>query len=153
MPKVKNFVKNIAPSWPAVEVRYIGGKSPTVLWLNQYQEPVGDSIDISGMDESQIEAQLAERGVTAQTAKPEYKPRPIEPTEHCVAWRQTAGCVATGSREPLQDASCGTLIQRGRSGFCECSDGGKVEFTCDHDVVSCEEQCRLKAAGGDRAEL
>jgi endoplasmic reticulum resident protein 44 len=58
------------------------------------------------------------------------------------SWRQTGNCDPNGPREPELDSDCLTLIVRGRSGVCDCGvDGIKINFTCEHETVTCEEEC------------
>eukprot|EP01062_Namystynia_karyoxenos_P028937 TRINITY_DN21844_c0_g1_i1.p1 TRINITY_DN21844_c0_g1~~TRINITY_DN21844_c0_g1_i1.p1 ORF type:complete len:155 (+),score=48.17 TRINITY_DN21844_c0_g1_i1:178-642(+) len=147
MPKVKNFLHNHAPQFPAVEVQWIGGKSPTVVWLDKYGQRTGEDFDISGMDEDAIKELLASKGITADTPKPEWEPKPLTPTADCVAWRQTGECRGDGPREGTADSPCEETIQSGRSGFCECQGGARAEHSCGHEPLSCEAACKALRAG------
>lgn len=97
---------------------------------------------VSQLDQEGIASLLAEHGITLQTPKPDYLPPIIDPTAHCVAWRQTGGCDPKGEREKMLDEHCATTIIPGRSGYCECADGRPpVEFACEHTSIVCEEEC------------
>lgn len=59
----------------------------------------------------------------------------------CLAWRQTAGCSASGQREPHGDKPCSATIGAGASGFCECSGGRAMAVSCDHREFTCQDAC------------
>mmetsp|Transcript_8169 Transcript_8169/g.17835 ORF Transcript_8169/g.17835 Transcript_8169/m.17835 type:complete len:475 (-) Transcript_8169:106-1530(-) len=63
----------------------------------------------------------------------------------CVSWRQTAGCDPKGNRERQGDKPCTSLIEPGRSGYCECSVGSARhlvrQVTCDHRPFRCDTEC------------
>ena len=63
----------------------------------------------------------------------------------CVLWRQTGAC-GDGAREPEHDASCGSLIFGGQSGFCECCGGRIVKFACEHQFFRCRDVCASNEA-------
>eukprot|EP00756_Hemistasia_phaeocysticola_P004642 Hpha_TRINITY_DN12931_c0_g1::TRINITY_DN12931_c0_g1_i1::g.164262::m.164262 len=111
-------------------------------WLDEYGREVGEASSLAHLDGAGIRDLLRERGITEETAKPVYKEREFTPTEHCRAWRQTAGCTALGERETMADAACDEMIQSGQSGYCECTTGKRVEFDCGHTQLTCEEACK-----------
>ena len=61
----------------------------------------------------------------------------------CVGWRQTGGCSSSGPRESRLDRTCSAIIQNGWSGYCECTDGRKVnEQGCSSGKYrTCNEAC------------
>jgi len=69
---------------------------------------------------------------------------------HCLNWRNTGDCSAEGPREPNLDVACAALGQKpsatvtgSMSGFCECSDGSTIKFSCEGNrgETKCEDEC------------
>ena len=59
----------------------------------------------------------------------------------CVGFEQTAGCTASGDREPQGDTDCRHAIDIGRSGRCVCAEDRVVPFDCGHYTSSCATAC------------
>ena len=69
----------------------------------------------------------------------------------CVSWRQTGGCSGHGEREAAQDSPCLTVINNGRSGFCECAAGGTAARSdCEHPPFTCESECLAAGYEGEK---
>eukprot|EP00933_Yihiella_yeosuensis_P060108 TRINITY_DN620_c1_g1_i1.p1 TRINITY_DN620_c1_g1~~TRINITY_DN620_c1_g1_i1.p1 ORF type:complete len:489 (+),score=92.81 TRINITY_DN620_c1_g1_i1:50-1516(+) len=68
----------------------------------------------------------------------------------CVAWRQTGGCDADGTREPNNDKPCSEMIANTMSGYCECGDGRIIkksgcEFGANQESFRCLDECAAEA--------
>lgn len=63
--------------------------------------------------------------------------------EPCRAWRQTFNCNNKGEeRDHENDLSCSDVVKSELSGYCECSNGLKVQFEgCGHDEFTCAQKC------------
>ena len=146
LPRVKNFLHSEATKYPAATVEWVGGHAPEVHFLDKHKKVV-ERHDLSPLGEEQIHALLAQKGITISTPTPEYVPPTFNPTDVCVAWRQTGNCDPNGEREPLADESCFTAIAPGRSGYCECRARPNVEYMCEHLEFTCEELCRESTEG------
>eukprot|EP00658_Telonema_sp_P-2_P003170 TRINITY_DN11163_c0_g1_i1.p1 TRINITY_DN11163_c0_g1~~TRINITY_DN11163_c0_g1_i1.p1 ORF type:complete len:199 (+),score=52.86 TRINITY_DN11163_c0_g1_i1:119-715(+) len=65
----------------------------------------------------------------------------------CVGWRQTAGCNPAGRREHGWDLGCSEMVLSGKSGYCECGGGVKLqEVSCEHAPFRCQEVCSPREA-------
>ena len=61
----------------------------------------------------------------------------------CVMWRQTGFCDPNGPREPSNDKSCTTEVDRIWSGYCECEHGNTMLKGCMSSRYStCQEACK-----------
>jgi len=130
-----------AHKYAALEVKYIGGKDPEILFLDDTNKVVA-SENVADYDEAGIRDVLGRHGITLDTPKPEYKPPTFDATEHCIAWRRTGECSPTGPMEPMEDEHCNQLIPNGVSGFCECKGTSeRWEATCEHAPFTCEDRC------------
>jgi hypothetical protein len=123
-----------------VEIKWIPGKSPTLLCFDEEERTLFTQ-DIADLDEEGIAALIRTTGVTEST--PAFVPE-LKPTEHCIAWRQSGGCDPFGIREAWGDKLCRHIIDKGRSGFCQCTKGKWVGKTCDHADFNCEDECIKK---------
>lgn len=152
LPRVKEFLHNEARSYQALEIEYIPGRDPELVFVNKYNREV-QRFDISNFGKVEIQELLQRHGIHIWTPKPEFVPPEFAPTANCKAWRQTNNCDPRGDREPMQDAACHELIGNGRSGYCECI-GTKpnVEFGCEHTEFDCESQCSSDAAASAVAD-
>ena len=57
--------------------------------------------------------------------------------------RSSAGCTATGKRQPQIDLDCKARIKNGWSGYCECEGGRRTkEVGCEHAAFRCKDECR-----------
>jgi hypothetical protein len=66
---------------------------------------------------------------------------PIEGSK-CVMWRQTGDCSANGYRQPNNDLPCSAIINKQRSGYCECVGGvNTMRVACGHAPFTCETVC------------
>ena len=66
-------------------------------------------------------------------------------TEKCVAWRQTAGCDPSGTRQPANDKTCGQWVDGTNSGFCECANGRKTSVVgCGYPGFTCADMCAFR---------
>jgi hypothetical protein len=70
----------------------------------------------------------------------------------CEKWSQTRRCDPAAERDEENDASCFSLIHRGNSGNCLCTNGEKKPFTCDHETITCEEVCEATISGDPPTE-
>lgn len=138
---MKDFLHNEATKYPSATVEWVGGHSPEVHFLDKHQRVVSKH-DLSPLSEDQIHALMNQNGLFLTTPAPEYVPPSFDPTEFCVAWRQTGGCDPQGPREALADESCFASIAPGRSGYCECKGRPNVEYTCEHLEFTCDELCK-----------
>jgi len=86
------------------------------------------------LERQRASAEMAGQGLHAQE------------TAHCLAWRQTGGCDPEGPREPSSDRGCGSTVDPGLSGFCECRGavGSAAKSSCDHRPFRCADRCREK---------
>eukprot|EP00667_Euglena_gracilis_P026699 EG_transcript_32371 len=137
LPKVRQFVYEGVKRFPAVKVKFIPGKSPVLLCYDA-DETLLATQDIAALDEAGIADLLADYGITPDT--PAFIPV-ISPTAECVAWRQTGACNPAGAREPESDLHCSKVVEQGLSGYCECANGVRVDFTCDHGEFTCQSKC------------
>ena len=82
----------------------------------------------------------------------------------CVGWRQTGGCVASGTRQPSEDRPCEDVIPPTSSGWCECAEeerdrGGRLQramtsqVDCGHATFTCGDRCRLLSLNRAEARL
>ena len=62
-------------------------------------------------------------------------------------WKQTGGCIGTGTLEPANDADCGTNVTMGASGYCACGPEAGTVITpsgglgCGHLSFTCNDVC------------
>eukprot|EP00670_Eutreptiella_braarudii_P010036 CAMPEP_0174312488 /NCGR_PEP_ID=MMETSP0810-20121108/4318_1 /TAXON_ID=73025 ORGANISM="Eutreptiella gymnastica-like, Strain CCMP1594" /NCGR_SAMPLE_ID=MMETSP0810 /ASSEMBLY_ACC=CAM_ASM_000659 /LENGTH=150 /DNA_ID=CAMNT_0015420887 /DNA_START=121 /DNA_END=574 /DNA_ORIENTATION=- len=126
--------------FPAVDVKWVPGKSPTLFCYDENESQVF-SRDVSDQDGAGIEALLAQNGIT--TATPKFMPQ-IVPTPECVAWRQTGNCDPEGDREADADKPCRSVIEHGKSGYCECTGDRRIKFNCIHGSIVCQDECTRK---------
>lgn len=145
LPEVVRFINDVAPQYASLTVVDKTSAEPTVEFLNIYRQTVA-SVNVAAMLSDDIVSNLMEHGIFMWTPSPSWRPLPIEPTEGCVAWRQTGGCVASGPREPLLDERCTIRIYHDRSGYCECDALRRVRLDCGHDEGSCDQYCAYHAA-------
>lgn len=78
-----------------------------------------------------LESELAERKKAADVereakAAEEAEKKKAEEAEKAAidgkcTWRQTGGCLATGTREASNDKPCSASVPQGTSGFCDCN--------------------------------
>jgi hypothetical protein len=149
---VKAFLHNEVPNFAAVEMQWIGGRSPELFFLNKFGKVVATH-DLAPMSEQQIREILAKNSIFTYTPKPEYSPPEYTPTKVCRAWRQTAGCDPTGAREAMADEACGTIVPNGRSGYCDCIGRPDPKFSCEHTDLTCENACQQSAAAGSAGSM
>ena len=150
LPELSAFVTETAPSFEALRVMDDAANEPRLVFLNRFQQQL-DAVSVAALSQDEIVDALAARGVFLWSASPDYAPAPIEPSEECVAWRQTTNCSSSSPREPLMDEHCSIRIAHDRSGFCECADGLSVEVDCDHDEGSCDQMCvYARTSGGSK---
>jgi hypothetical protein len=141
LPRVRAFLENDARAYPAVEIEYISGQDPELQFLDIHRRVVA-AHDISPLNERGIAELLEENGVFTWTPVPSYEDPVFMATTHCKAFRQTAHCDPDGPREQAGDASCLMMIQPGRSGYCQCSNGQEnVMLPCGHEAWSCDKFC------------
>eukprot|EP00736_Rhodelphis_marinus_P006154 Rmarinus@m.2043 len=70
----------------------------------------------------------------------------------CVGWHQTGGCRRGGPPEPDRNEDCDTVIENGRSGYCECEMGRKAGMSdCYHFPFTCREMCLEEASNARRS--
>lgn len=150
LPEIQQFIRVRLPQYPALDVQYIHGHEPVIQFLNIYNELVIQH-ELAPMTSEEVERLVNRLGIRIDTPRPAYRTRPMVPTEHCIAWRQTMRCDPEGEREPLKDVNCVTVVEGGRSGYCECADGRRVLRTCDHRGILCDRACKAMIA--DRGEL
>ena len=115
-----------------------------MMFLNEFGDVVGAKIDLSPHTGVTIEKLLAEKGITKQSGPPQFKAKEIAATEHCVAWRATAGCEATGARLVLKDAPCTKVLYATDSGHCECKGGRTIPASCHtgRAPFKCQDMCQ-----------
>eukprot|EP01065_Artemidia_motanka_P022867 TRINITY_DN2709_c0_g1_i1.p2 TRINITY_DN2709_c0_g1~~TRINITY_DN2709_c0_g1_i1.p2 ORF type:complete len:122 (+),score=45.20 TRINITY_DN2709_c0_g1_i1:294-659(+) len=115
-----------------------------MYYVNEYGKQVGSVIDLSQFDGVGLERELAQKGITAATKKPEYIEQQFAHTQHCKAWRATADCSAQGKREPPNDVSCHDSIPADKSGYCQCASGTRLNFDCEEGrpPFTCNEMCQ-----------
>jgi len=154
LPRVREFLNQEASQFAALEIRYVGGKDPTIYFLDEHNN-IAASQDVSNFDSHGIIALLAQHGIYKHSPKPEFKPPVFESTANCVAWRQTGECQPSGPREPFSDLSCTDLITQGMSGYCECKGPNHWEATCNHSPFTCEDRCAelAREAAEERNDL
>eukprot|EP01063_Lacrimia_lanifica_P016025 TRINITY_DN22654_c0_g1_i1.p5 TRINITY_DN22654_c0_g1~~TRINITY_DN22654_c0_g1_i1.p5 ORF type:complete len:154 (+),score=75.43 TRINITY_DN22654_c0_g1_i1:188-649(+) len=140
--------------YPAIEVKWTPGASPTLRFINEFGKPEGDKVALDAYDEHSIARVLAKQGITKQTPKMQYKKDVIKPTENCIAFRATSGCKQPGTpgarREETGDEACNKFIYATQSGQCECKDKkvvktygcheGRAPFTCEEACVNLNDQ-------------
>ncbi len=148
---MKSFLQTEAPQFPALEIDYVPGRSPEMQFLDTHKN-VLETIDIAEMNSNGIRQALLRHGITTDTPRPTFTPPDIPATTSCLAWRQTGGCDPDGPREEFADLPCGTVIELGRSGYCECKSGRKIGFPCTHRELVCEELCSGRASVADNNE-
>jgi hypothetical protein len=140
--EVRQFIQQDLPTYPAVEIRYVSGVDPIIIFLNKYNREV-KKVLLAPYDKKSIHKLIQDHNIHRWTPKPTFEDPVFTETETCVAWRQTSGCDPDGEREPQHDEPCATVVGPGRSGYCQCKgDFPKVKRTCDHSVgVRCDEAC------------
>jgi hypothetical protein len=151
-PRIARFVREESAAFPALEVRYIEGRDPDLIFVNPYGRDHPTVHALAFSTGPAIEALLAQHGITRTSPKPVYLPFEPLPTTHCIGWRQTLHCGDPQSsssglesgpeRDPQADEDCLTRIEHGRSGYCECA-GGAVRGAvgCSHAPLYCEDVC------------
>lgn len=146
LPRLKEFIDGEARTYPALDLDFVEGHDPVLIFLNKYDRPLRE-VRLSELDPQEIVLLLHENGIFIDTERPEIAPLVLTPSAHCVAWRQTADCNPDGRLEPNGDEECDVDIVTGRSGYCECSVGQpKVPFLCRHATFTCEEACKSVAS-------
>lgn len=142
LPEVKQFITDIVPLYPSLTLEDIPGAEPVIRYLDAHGDVVR-SVLIATLSSDEIVENLAEHGLFSWTPMRRYIPRNIEPTSHCVAWRQTGDCKGgvDAPREEHFDELCTVRITFDRSGYCECSATRNVPLACDHDEGSCDQYC------------
>eukprot|EP00301_Raphidiophrys_heterophryoidea_P001144 c10566_g1_i1.p1 GENE.c10566_g1_i1~~c10566_g1_i1.p1 ORF type:complete len:590 (+),score=163.03 c10566_g1_i1:55-1770(+) len=64
-----------------------------------------------------------------------------QPVASCIGWFQTGACDPKGVREPDNDRSCSEWVPKGSSGYCQCANDVRHEYTCEHKRLRCEDVC------------
>eukprot|EP00659_Diplonema_papillatum_P007224 gene7224-11119_t len=129
--------------WPAVEMVWIQGAPPTMVFINEYLEVDSQPIDLARYDGAGVKRLLNARGITEKTPKPVKQLPPA--TDKCVAFRATSNCNSKGQREPNNDVGCKKPVFASQSGYCECI---KPDFTRYFGCLeargpfTCDEACR-----------
>uniref|UniRef100_A0AAN0IQX7 Selenoprotein M n=2 Tax=Amphimedon queenslandica TaxID=400682 RepID=A0AAN0IQX7_AMPQE len=71
LPKVKRFINEHLPEYPDVEIKYIGGKDPELLFLGEDGQSVEERVSVINMSEDEINALLESKGILKHNATPE----------------------------------------------------------------------------------
>lgn len=146
LPEVRRFLEEVAPAYASLIVAHVEATDPVFVFLDAYRR-VLKRVSIATLNGDAIVELLVGHGIHVWTPAPEFLALPIEPTDNCLAWRQTKQCRADGEREPLEDERCDVRISFDRSGFCECSATETIPLDCDHDEGSCDQYCDRKRGG------
>lgn len=143
LPEVRRFIQEELPRYSALEVKYVRGKSPTMVFLEETTREAS-LVDLSDHSVASITALLSAQGITKSSPKPQYShPLTIKKTKVCKAWRETRDCDPDGLREPQLDRHCKDEVPTGHSGYCQCRGDDKqiVRFNCKHRTIRCEQLC------------
>jgi hypothetical protein len=70
----------------------------------------------------------------------------------CFGWRQTKDCDPNGPRHPRLDKGCDVCVSGTASGFCECQNNTRVDFTCGHEHTTCQHECWKIVVGKGKAD-
>eukprot|EP01059_Diplonema_ambulator_P029288 TRINITY_DN4860_c1_g1_i1.p1 TRINITY_DN4860_c1_g1~~TRINITY_DN4860_c1_g1_i1.p1 ORF type:complete len:493 (+),score=55.04 TRINITY_DN4860_c1_g1_i1:128-1606(+) len=65
-------------------------------------------------------------------------------TGGCLGWRATEYCVPYGDRAKQRDKNCDYKVGKLESGWCECTDNIRIDFSCSQtpkEKLSCSERC------------
>jgi hypothetical protein len=149
LPGLSTFVAEVAPNFGALRVVDDAAVEPRLVFLNKFQQELASFQQLGLLSGEEIVDVLAANGVFPWSPVPDYAAQPIEPSEDCIAWRQTGNCSGSSAlREPLGDEHCSIRIGFDRSGFCECSAELSVTMDCDHDEASCDQMCTHARSSG-----
>ena len=138
--EVRRFIKDEMRRYPAIDLQYIGGHDPIIEFVNQYNRVVLRE-EMAPFSIRELHTLVQSHGIHTYTPKPSFVPYPFQPVGNCNAWRQTGGCDPDGPREAIADESCLDDIDVGRSGYCDCADGVRHGFACDHVPLTCRAVC------------
>jgi len=79
---------------------------------------------------------------------------PVDSTTDCLRWRTTGGCDPDGPIEEEKDLGCLEFVPSDRSGFCECTDGGRASPSgCGHPPLICAESCAAASTNATRGAV
>ncbi|CUG60874.1 selenoprotein M, putative [Bodo saltans] len=138
--EVRRFIKDEMRRYPAIDLQYIGGHDPIIEFVNRYNRVVLRE-EMSPYSIRELHTLVQNHGIHTYTPKPSFDPFPFSPVGVCNAWRQTGGCDPNGPREAMSDESCLDDIDVGRSGYCDCAEGVRHGFACDHVPFTCKAVC------------
>eukprot|EP01062_Namystynia_karyoxenos_P008586 TRINITY_DN13021_c0_g1_i1.p3 TRINITY_DN13021_c0_g1~~TRINITY_DN13021_c0_g1_i1.p3 ORF type:complete len:121 (+),score=38.18 TRINITY_DN13021_c0_g1_i1:273-635(+) len=113
-------------------------------YVNEYGKQVGHNIDLSPYDGPKLVQEFQKKGITKKSPKPAFIEQVFPETKHCKAWRATAGCSSQGKREPPNDEHCGGNVPADKSGYCQCTNGVRLNFECEEGrpPFTCDEVCQ-----------
>lgn len=115
-----------------------------MFFLNEYGKQMGGVIDISPFDGPGMENQLKAKGLSRLSKRAVFIEQEFTATKHCLAWRATMDCSSQGAREAPKDVSCTEMVPADKSGYCQCSNGIRLNFDCEEGrpPFTCDEFCQ-----------
>ncbi len=148
---LRDFIKQeLTNSYPSVEVHYVLMHDPVLRIVNRYQQTLAE-FQMASMEVEKLREVLRSYGITSETPAPVFLDMEFPQVGECLAWRQTSLCMADGPRERAKDQPCDVPVGSGRSGYCLCTGGVRVAFSCDHEGLLCADECEKQL--GNSADL